>query len=558
MRYISAGLAAVLESRNRQPAYKIYAWNPATVSISAIAQAPSCTHSSIPAPLDLTDYCSELSWSDRQLQFTVIDPGVLFHPDVGEHKNYVKDGAIIRLLEGDETIDESQWIVTFTGQIHGQIGWKVGRASASKVARVSAYGRGETQAFKRRKITSPEYTIGTDIGVALSDICLRFMGLTSQEMRIPTILGRQFRHKVNQLSQVTPWDGIVSLLEVVTYIPFFDGEGKLSYINQNLQRPADKVYSELIKIVELEVPERNQDAINKVRVTFLDAELSKVPGPDQKLGEAQVTTGFFSMGEVLPCWWSEDHKQRAESTYMKVIKSVNSGLLPVGTESYAQIDEFHGEITVEISVWVPILATVMLVAYLAAAAIPDGAAGQTSIPNPLTNMHTHPCPGVNTLPPFVDIHTHIVLPGPVFGVSTISIGRIIQAVSMVGIMLIMMSMGSAQYEVWGTPFDYAYLEKQSIAMLDGMNYWDENEKEIKNDFIGSHEQADTVAVTILIWEQVNANPRRIIMEDDPSIEVGDIIGLPDGRQVVVSSLSKKIKRGETASLTVEGGKVLTA
>ncbi len=56
---------------------------------------------------------------------------------------------------------------------------------------------------------------------------------------------------------------------------------------------------------------------------------------------------------------------------MQVIKSVNSGLLPVGDESYAEIDEFHGEIEVEISVWVPILATVMALEYVAAAFIPD-------------------------------------------------------------------------------------------------------------------------------------------------------------------------------------------
>jgi hypothetical protein len=127
--------------------------------------------------------------------------------------------------------------------------------------------------------------------------------------------------------------------------------------------------------VELEVPERSQDAVNKVIVTFLDSKLERVDGPYQLLGTAQVTTGFFSMGEKLECWWSEDHKQRADGTHMVVIKSVNSGLLPVGTESYQEMDEFHGLITVKIHVWVPILATVMIAAYLAAAYLPDKTAG---------------------------------------------------------------------------------------------------------------------------------------------------------------------------------------
>jgi hypothetical protein len=555
MRYMSSALAGVFASRNRLPAYKIYVWDPSTVTMSEIAQAPKALDDSVPAPLDLTPFCQDISWSHTQLQFTLIDPDSLFHPDTGTYRLYLRDATIIRLVEGDEAVSENDWIITFTGQIHGQIGWKTNRTAPTRVAHITAYGRAETQAFKRRLITTQEYTVGTDIGVMLSDVCSKFMGLSSREMRIPTILGRQFQHKVNQLSQVAPWNGISSIMEVVTYIPFFDGEGKLSYINQNLQRAPDKIYSASVKIVESEIPELNQDSINEVKVTFLDSTLEKVPGPEQKLGDAQVTTGFFSMHERLECWWSDDHKQRAMDTYMKVIKSVNSGLLPVGTETYTEIDEFHGEINVAISVWVPILATVMLMAYLAAAYKPDATESKstgTSAPTVATGT----CVGgaCEVLVPALPV---LSAEDPGTG-WTIPIGRIIQATSMVAISLIMMSMGSAQYEVYGTPFDYVYLKKQSIAILDGLEYWEENVNEIKNDFIGSHDQADIVAITNLIWEQVNANPRKIIMEDDPSLEVGDIIALPDGRQLVVTALSKKIKRGEVSDILVEGGKVLTA
>ncbi|MFZ5451603.1 MAG: hypothetical protein ACOZF2_07005 [Thermodesulfobacteriota bacterium] len=129
---------------------------------------------------------------------------------------------------------------------------------------------------------------------------------------------------------------------------------------------------------------------------------------------------------------------------------------------------------------------------------------------------------------------------------------------MIGILLIMMSIGSAQYEVWGTPYDYAYLEKQSVAIEEGLEYWLENEKEIKNDFIGTHDQADTIAVTELIWEKSLSRPRRIAIEDDPALEVGDIVALPDGRKILVTALNKKIKRGEVPTLVIDGGKVMTA
>jgi hypothetical protein len=326
---------------------------------------------------------------------------------------------------------------------------------------------------------------------------------------------------------------------VVCYLPVFDGEGKLTYVNKNLQRPMAKVLADYVSCVELEVPEHSQDGINKVKVIFLDATLSRVDGPYQKLGDAQVTTGFFSLHETLPCWWSEDHKQRASGTKMEIIKSVNSGLLPVGTESYSEIDEFHGKVEVAISVWVPILATVMALAYVAAALIPDGTQPGQAV--------------IGSCPPGG---------GPVIGTTvtpstTIPWGRVIQAAAMLGIMLIMMSIGSAQYEIWGTPYDYAYLEKMSIAMEDGLDYWLQNEKEIKNDFIGAHAQADTIAVTELIWEKSSARPRRIVIEDDPALEVGDIIGIPDGRKILIIGLSKKIKRGEVPSLVIDGRKVMT-
>jgi hypothetical protein len=133
-----------------------------------------------------------------------------------------------------------------------------------------------------------------------------------------------------------------------------------------------------------------------------------------------------------------------------------------------------------------------------------------------------------------------------------------QAQALIGILLIMMSIGSAQYEVWGTPYDYAYLEKQSVAIEEGLEYWLENEKEIKNDFIGTHDQADTIAVTELIWEKSLSRPRRIAIEDDPALEVGDIVALPDGRKILITGLNKKIRRGEVPTLVIDGGKVMTA
>ena len=556
MRQIPSVLKAAFDSPMRRPALKVYAWDPSTITISQLVSATSNHTDELPDPLDLTPYISDITWSNTQLAFTLTDPADWFHPDTGQYRGYLKDAAIIRLVEGDEAVpNEEFWINTFTGQIHGQVGWKKNRKDPLMEATITAYDRGQTQSFKRRLITSTQYTVGTDIGIALSDIILTFMGMTAAESRVPPVIGRQFQHQVNQLCQVAPWDAISAILEVVCDIPFFDGDGRLAYINMNLQRSPDKILTDYDEFAEFEVPENNQDAVNEVTVTFLDAELERVDSYVQKLGDAQVTTGFFSMHEKLPCWWSDDHSQRADSTYMKVIKSVNSGLLPVGTERYTQEDLFHGQIDVDISVWVPILATVMIMEYLAAALIPDKTA-------PISSANLEPIPvivapggGAGTIAPGTCLVSQLT-PTPVAGF-TIPWGRIIQAQASAGIMLIMMSMGSAQYEIWGTPFDFAYLEKQSIAIVDGLDYWLENNLDIKNDFIGSFDQADVVSMTNLIWQQSQSLPRRITIKDDPTLEPGDIVALPDGRQIVINTLQKRIQRGEISSVIIDGGKVLT-
>ena len=116
----------------------------------------------------------------------------------------------------------------------------------------------------------------------------------------------------------------------------------------------------------------------------------------------------------------------------------------------------------------------------------------------------------------------------------------------------MMGIGSAQYEIWGTPFDYAYVEKQSMAIEYGLNYWDEKEKEIKNDFVGSHDQADAVALNELIWEKSSSQPRTLILEDDLALELRDILALPDGRKFLITDIAKSIKWGEIPQLILTG------
>ena len=173
--------------------------------------------------------------------------------------------------------------------------------------------------------------------------------------------------------EVSPWEAVGSLLEVVCQVPFFDGEGKLASYSKNLNRPSDRTLPEWVRIVDYQFPERSQDLVNYVRVIFLDANLTRVDEPDQLLGTSQVTTGFFTQKEVLTCFWSDDHRQRAAGSRLVVKKSAQESIARLAfgfnimTESYEQANEFHGKITVTVCVFVPVLATVALLEYLALA-----------------------------------------------------------------------------------------------------------------------------------------------------------------------------------------------
>ena len=520
MRSLRRELTAALEDVVRRPDYRLYAFDVKLDDYTAII-AGTYTQT----PLDITDFVSDINWTPTEMRFALVDETGAFHPDTGSQAHYFKNGCILRLLEGDTRVDQAHWVWTFTGALKGQMGWQAAGRGEAMRANVTVFSREANKSYNRRKITSREYTMGTDLGVMVSDIAEQFMGLSAAENLIPRSVGWTFQHRVNQIAQLSPWEALNTILHAVNMVPAFNGEGRLTAWTKNLALAPVKELNDYTRIYALTIPDQVKDYINKIVVVFLDSKLEEVEGMYQRLGMAEITTGFFTFREDLDTYWADDKKQRAKDTVLKTIKSVNDNLLPVGSESYQQVDEFHGRITIEISVWVPMLAAYLVLEYLAAAFIPDG----------------------------------VTTGGFLFSAGmTIPYGRIIQALAMIGIMLIMMSLGSAQYEVWGTPYDLAWVEKRSIAVENGLAYWEENELQIESDFIGSWDQADSVSVTELIYHRSQAEQRTLVMDDDLALEVGDIVQIPDGRRLFIEKMAKTIKRGEIPKLTLNGFKVMIA
>jgi hypothetical protein len=223
----------------------------------------------------------------------------------------------------------------------------------------------------------------------------------------------------------------------------------------------------------------------------------------------------------IDVYYSDERKARSDNPRFVVLQSVNAGLIEVGEETFTKVDEFHSNIHVEIASWTTVLVIGLLSTYMALALVPDGVVA-------------------------------------VIGGYTIPIGSILQAAALIVILLIMMSIGTGQYEVWGTPYEMVYLEQQYIAIKAGVEFWQEREKEIRNDFISSEAQAKPLVLTQLHYEVMKEQPRSLVLRYDPRIEEGDIIQLSNTVRVYVGSIKRSLRRGSADPLlmNVEGWKTV--
>jgi len=494
------------------PKWKLYSYNPTTDTWAKIIDG---TH--VQTPTDLSGYVSRIDHSFDRMTITMYDEaGLLFHPDGGTLRTALQPGRIIRLKEGFEGLPDEDWIWTFSGTVEGAYSWAYQRDNQISIE-FTAYSRANNQAFKRRNVSSHNYTVGSDWSSMFMNIVKDVMLLEDAEVVVPEPWGVLFDKNSNQIVNMPPWDAMEQLMFGIQAKPWFNGKGQLDYYLTTQTRNTETLPDD--KALRRYESKGAGEAINKVIFTYLSNTLSRVEGPDQQLGSAIVTTGFFRPDQKLDVYYSDEHKTRSDNPRFIVVQSVNSGLLPVGTESMDKIDEFHSRITVEIEIWTAVLISVLLATYLTLAFAP------------------------------FDIG---------FGIGTVTVsapfGRIAQAVALVGILIIMSSIGTGQYEVWGTPYEMVYLEQQAIAIKSGIEFWQEREVEIRNDFVSTFEQAEPLVVNQLHYEVMKENPRTLLLRYDPRLEPGDILELSSSVRVYIESISRTIGRGapDVATMTVNG------
>lgn len=356
------------------------------------------------------------------------------------------------------------------------------------------------------------YPAGSELGVMMRDILLA-IGLTPSEIRGSTTLGITTVHGDTQLADLPAWDMLTQILMVAGYEPRVDALGRFKQISRDVVRAPDLIIptEQGIKISG----SRSKLPVTSLILKWLDPNLSKSGQQAQVLGRESITAGFFKLKQERELYWSDDRRQRAENTWMKVIASVNDGLLPVGDEDYEEKSEFSGQITVTTSAWVPTLATATLATMIFTSTVPDGVAIVVTIPE----------------------------------------GRLIEALGQVAFFLITMSLGTGVYEIWGEPFDYVHEKNTTEAYNDSTPEWMRLEETLDSDLVMNEGHAQQIAVRELLYRSLVAISWNFDMIDIPQLEPGDLLQLPDNSRLYVTGFSRDLSRGAPANLSVTGFRV---
>lgn len=452
--------------------------------------------------LDLTPFVSSLTHRPAELAF-----GLAWHRELYGAPQ-PKPGQVVSLL-----LDN---VVAFVGVIEALSDYRL--STGTRTMSVTCRSRDASPMWREVPRISDEYEQGTQLGVIARDIAAE-MGLTPTEILLPAMSSGTHQSST-QFAGIAAWNMLESLCFPSGHVPFLDGLGRLRAYSRDITRVSDQVLEEA-RVIAV-TGSRSRSAITRLKLLWQDPNLTKVSQQGKVLAQANITAGFFQLWQTQELYWSDDRRQRAQDTYLVVKQSANSGLFPVCSESYTPIEsggvpgEFGGTIKLHTLAYVPSLLLAMLAAK-AASFLPDGVSGSVTVPY----------------------------------------GRKVQAAIEFGTFVTMASMGTGSYEIWGTPYDYVHGRNTTEAYDIAAPSWVEKVESIECDFILTEEHAQATVGREFLYRARSSSSYGVTLVDDPRIEIGDILELPDSSRIYVTDYSRNLSPGAPAILEVQGFQVGT-
>ena len=528
MRTLAPALATVMLSPQRQPAWQVLAYD--VLSSGAPTMSAIIAGSATSAfQLNLTPYVHggvtvEEPGDKRaaHITFTVSDHLGSFDPASGTYATYMQQHQVVHITAGDTTVPTSQYVGLFLGHVRGQVGFTIDRQALRYETTLSCYNRRAVPRYLKRRFTSQSYGNAVDFATICLDVARQEMSLSGTELtRFPGVLGQLTQFSTNTIADLSPLEALDKILEALGLVCDFDGDGRLRVYSRDLRRAPDKVFANLNLIASIEHPQADTETYNSVKIIGLDKNITELEQPEQALARATIPVGFWRPMHTVDVWWSNDRSLRARHTVLSIESSVNNSLiLGLGTESYTETSEYGGRISIGIIGFLLSLIALIGVTLLAGAYLPDA-----------LNLTA---------------------------VQTISVGRVIQSLTIQLALMTVATQSSGVYEVRGVPILPVFQEISATLTVDGTPDYLVNQKEITNDWVSTQEHLLALALVELIFEVAQSSPRNVSLVDDLTLEVGDMIQIPLGAaplRLWVESLRRTMTRDQVPLLDITGFKV---
>lgn len=441
----------------------------------------------------------------------------------------------IQLWESLRANMDGEWKTLWIGIIDAITSFTLQRGTRSM--QLSAKGREQQDIWKNTKRVTPLYPQLTNFSYIAERIA-RAVGLVGDEILIP-VSAYHTAHSNTQMSDMNAWDMLTQLFLPMGLMPFMDSLQRLRAADRTLQgRTPDIVLADdrLVKVGG----QRTRPPKSRLRLKWLNPTLKKDRRQRKVLTTVPVTLGWW-----LPVYWhtvyfSDDRTQRAEDTKMVGNPSCNTKYLPhFVKESYKQQTENKGKMTFinfQTEVLVGILA-LWKKTY---------AAGVKVVTEP---------PGISfEIPPLevLSIGVGGTVPMPLKVNTQRVTGRVQEMATMAAFMTVLSAVGTGNYEIWGTPYEWIHARNTSEAFDSSVPPWVDNVSDLECDFVTNEAHAKVIVVRELIYQAREANKWSATIVDDPRIEFGDILQFHDGSQFYVLDFTRSIERGSEATLDLSG------
>jgi hypothetical protein len=453
------------------------------------------------------------------VEMTILDPTGTLDPlsnPAPSDGRWLRQRNVVVIREGDARLDESEWFITFTGELVGQPGQDRNRTTGNSTLRVRALSR--EAAFINRLNTSRDFAQGSSYQDIAQAIAEEDMGLDIVELNLPTFSVRNTSFLSTQFVEENPLISIAKLMFVDGFMPRFEGDGRLGAINGRVTKAPARVYTRSELPISIIRPITEANGPNEVELVGLDPDLSKVVQHRQELKAVDVTSGFFTGDFEVNLRWSDDGTQQAQGVRMEVLNSIGDGIFSFGDEEFtAFIQADGGSVNGRIDVDGALAESIALAGLVAGAWI-----------------------GLSFVPDAV-----------IEAVITQPIGRVVHAVVGQLLFTILGNVGRGDYLITGEPYEYVFQEIRCIARVSTVRPEERHTLEIENHLINDPTDCTFVAERVLERERKKQNTRNVEIIHDLRLEPDDIFQVGVGtsaRRYMISQIRRQLSRNELGTI----------